>query len=55
LRSQIQSINDKKSLSAQDKKALVELEKELKPIEEFLADARKQRDAILKEIGMQLP
>jgi hypothetical protein len=52
LRSQIQAINNKKSLTSQDKQALELLEKELQPIEDFLGDARKQRDAILKDIGM---
>ena len=51
LRAQIQVLSDKKSQSTKDKAALKKLQEELAPIEEFLSDAKKQREAIAKEIA----
>lgn len=52
LRAQIQALEEKKYKTGADKKKLAALQKELGPIQDFLREARKQRDAILKEIGM---
>lgn len=52
LRAQIQTINNKKKKSSEDLAALKRFEKELEPIDNFLDEARQQRDAILEEIGM---
>jgi hypothetical protein len=52
LLSRIQTINNKKVKSLQDNAELEKLQKELKPIEKFLGEARQHRDAILVEIGM---
>jgi len=52
LRAKIQAIEEKKHRTESDSIELKALKKELKPIESFLSDAKRQRDAILKEIGM---
>lgn len=52
LTAQIEAIEQKKVQSAADKAKLDKLKEELRPISTFLTDAKKQRDAILKEIGI---
>ena len=49
---QIEELKNKEDRSAKDDAKLKALEKELEPIVKFLDDAKKQRDAILVEIGM---
>jgi hypothetical protein len=55
LLAQIEALRNKEDRSAEDKAELKKLEKELEPINEFLEDAKTQRDAILVEIGMHPP
>ena len=54
LLAQIEALKDKdkEDWSAEDDAQLKALEEELEPIVNFLDDAKKQRDAILVEIGM---
>lgn len=52
LRAKIELLEGKKFRSGADVAELKALEKELGSIEDFLGDARKQRDAILEEIGL---
>jgi hypothetical protein len=52
LLAQIEAIKSKEVRTKEDDTKLAKLEKELAPIASFLADAKRQRDAILVEIGV---
>ena len=45
-------IEDNQKISPRQKKRLLEIEKEMIPLRQFLDDAKKQREQIRKEIGM---
>jgi hypothetical protein len=51
LRAQIQAISDLKKPTAKDIAALKKFKEELAPIEKFLSNAKKQREAIAKDIA----
>jgi hypothetical protein len=55
LLAQIEALNEKEDRTDEDDAELAKLEKELQPIVDFLDDAKRQRDAILLEIGMPPP
>lgn len=57
LENEMKSIEDQpdnKRNSAASKKRLKEIQEEMVPLKQFLADAKSQRAAIRKEIGMIL-
>jgi hypothetical protein len=51
LKTQIEAIESKAKPTDADLRKLESLQKELEPIQNFLNDAKQQRDAILAEIG----
>lgn len=52
LETEMKEIQDKTKLTAKMKKRLSEIEDEMKPLKQFLEDARFHRAQIKKEIGM---
>jgi hypothetical protein len=55
LLAQIEALNNKEDRTDEEDAELAKLEKELQPIVDFLDDAKRQRDAILLEIGIPPP
>ena len=52
LENEKKTIEDAPKISSKKKKRLAEIEREMVPLKKFLEDARAQRQAIRKEIGM---